>query len=375
MKRLTEPNYKQTFYTLVLPFEQNITYYWYVIPHLKTDEGSLTGYCSQGVAYFDFGDPIKEYKISLTLETNAISIEPNNMKVIYFIVKNLGNQKTTVDISVTIDKDGEEFITPSLPVRTSIIPVSSNVNFTLNILVLANAELKTYNLTVKATAMESTVVSAQETLTIKVGKDGVNGRPDGKEDDEAIDNSLLIGGVLIIIIVIILIIVALLFLKKKKTEEVKKEEAFSTERVGEPSLSVSPGVGPIAATTTAQAPQIKVSVTQVQQVPSAAPTPSLPPVGKVEPIAKPVAAKPVAAKPVAAKPVAAKPVAAKPVAAKPVAAKPISTPTAPVPAKPIAATPKSTTPVAAQPIKAQPEKPQTTKSESNSSTTKEAEKK
>ncbi len=356
MTRLVVPNYKLTFKNVILPFEQNITYYWYVIPHLKTDEGSLTGYCKQGVAYFEFGDPVKVYKLSLSLETETISIDPGTLKIIYFIVKNQGNQKTTVDISTSLhSEEDEQYITPTLPVRTSTIAVGSSVNLTLNILVLKNAKLKTYNLTIKATALESTVVTAQETLAIKVGGDIVNGPKDG-DDEKASDNSLLIGGILIVIIVIILVVIAFLFLSKgkKKKKEAEKVRISDRERIGEPEPFFAGGMESPEITTTSHAPQVKVSTTPVHRVAPAAPQPTLPPVGKVELIAKPVAARPVAAKPVAAKPVTAKPVAAKPVTAKPVAAKPITA-----------------QPVQAQPAKTQSPKPTTTES---TSTTKEGEK-
>jgi hypothetical protein len=355
MNRLPLDNYQQTFYNVFLPFEENKTYYWYVIPHLRTDEGAITGECSNGVVYFTFGEPDMIFLLNMNVETNSISIEREARKVINFIVKNLGNQKTTVELSVF--SDGEGVLNPTLSKTITILNAGQSENLTLDINIFSNAELKTYNVTVKATAQESTAVYVQKTVTLTVTDDSVT-HTDGKKESKSDDSMLII--LIVIIIIIIVVILALFLIMKKKKEEAEKRkkerEAESKDsRVEKPSPYTT---GTDSFSTTGQIKPLSVSVTPVQPAKPAAKTitpvtpitpvqpaptkPTLPPAGKIEsasPAVKPAAAKPAVAKPavqatVKAKPVAAKPVQAKPVQAQPATAKPVQAQAKPAAAKP-----------------------------------------
>jgi hypothetical protein len=376
MTRVTEDNYKQTFYTAVLPFEENLTYYWYVIPHLITDEGPITGICRDGVVHFIFGEPDKIYLGKLELTTHSIKIEAGTQKIVHFILKNLGNQQTTFDITTSVQ--GTDLINPSPDLKTAVLTVGANSNISLNILVLANVEPGNYNVTVRATAQESTVVYSEDVIMVTVVGELIESDDKGLKKDDGLLSNLALIGIIVVVIVIVILIVVFLLVQRSKAEKRRREErrrkaeervaaqkeaersqpSYLTEPTQEaPQVKVSAykpesvapvhaaSVKPAVTTVTPAAvkpapakaalPSAKPAVTTVTTVTPAKPTPT--------PAKPAVAAKPATAQPQPAKAVAAKPVTAQPQPAKAVAAKPATAqPATAVPAKPATATPKPT---------------------------------
>jgi hypothetical protein len=370
MDRVTEDNYKQTFYTAVLPFEQNLTYYWYVIPHLLTDEGPITGICRDGIVHFTFGEQDKVYLGSLKLTTHRITIEAGTQKIVHFILKNLGNQQTTFDITTSIENT--DLIKASPDLKIAVIDVGANNNISLNILVLANAEPGNYNITVRATAQESTVVYSEDVIMVTVAGEPIdNGKKNGEETD---DNFLLIAGIILIIVIVVILIVVFMVVQRNKAEKRRREErrrkadervAAQKEAAQQPSYLTEPAE---------QAPQVKVSAYKPETVAPVHTAPTKPAVTTVMPAtvkAAPAKAALPSAKPAvtqvktvtpAPKPAAAQPakaVVAKPAPATTVATQPAKA-VAAVPAQPATATAQAK-PAAAQPAKAVAAKPATEK--------------
>ena len=105
MNKITEDeHYGHTFYNEYLTFEENLTYYWYVIPHLELESSSITGVCSSGVVWFKFGSEDVVFNLSLELDQSEVTIKPDSSEIVYFNVKNIGNTQTTVDIYVTFEQ-------------------------------------------------------------------------------------------------------------------------------------------------------------------------------------------------------------------------------------------------------------------------------
>jgi DNA-binding MarR family transcriptional regulator len=222
MTRVSGDNYKQTFYTTILPFEENMTYFWYVVPHLDTDEGSITGVCQSGVVYFSIGPPDRIYLLDIELLIMDLQVEAGTQKIIGIIVKNLGNQKTTVDLTSLVEGTDLVIATPDVKILT--LNAGEFQEISLNVLALQNAEPGKYNVTIIAMARESTVVYDLDMLNVTVPEDA-NG--DGIEsDDSFFDMGILTS--IIVIAMILLLISAFMYttIKRHRLLENQRREAI-----------------------------------------------------------------------------------------------------------------------------------------------------
>jgi predicted transcriptional regulator len=240
MISLSEDNYKQTFYTIVLQFEENMTYYWYVIPHLKTDDGSITGICQSGVVYFSFGAPDKIYLMDLELENKELTVEPGTQRIVRILIKNLGNQESIFDITTEVSGTDKIVANPDLKIVVMDVGESQYIN--LNILTLLSAEEGVYPINIKVTARESTVVYDIDTIIVTVSKygGGGNGNNNGngngsdgdgeenKEDDIGYFFNMEMFASIIVVAVIFLLISAFLYttIKRHRLLEHQRREAI-----------------------------------------------------------------------------------------------------------------------------------------------------
>jgi DNA-binding MarR family transcriptional regulator len=166
MARINPGIYQQTFYSIYLPVEEGKIYYWYVVPYLQTDEGIITGICSPVVTNFSFGPGHINYGLEMELEKYEIELEAGSTKIFQFYIRNRGNIKATIDLYATTD--GEAYINPVFTEKTVLIEESDSELIDLNIFVLENVEGTKFNLTIEAVIRESTVIRAEETITINI---------------------------------------------------------------------------------------------------------------------------------------------------------------------------------------------------------------
>jgi predicted transcriptional regulator len=234
MKKVTADFYKLTSLSIVLPFNENITYYWYVIPHITSDQGSITGICSSGVVYFDFGPQNKIYDINFTTENPEITLEPGSAEIIYSQLKNNGNQVTTVDISVEIENP--DYIKLNLEFKTITIKPKVTKTIPLSIIVLENIEDGIYHIEVTAVSKESTVIKDTIDLEINISRPSK-----GFEDDKALndfDRFMQSPFAMIFVVIIILLITIFLYSKIKRHRLLQHERRekiynFINENPGE----------------------------------------------------------------------------------------------------------------------------------------------
>jgi hypothetical protein len=330
-------DYSELFYTIFLPFEPNVTYYWTIIPHVKTEGGIITGICLTGIVDFTFGIEGARYDVGLELTQSKIAITPGSEGVAYFKVSNLGNRISTIDI--TVSTQTSEALTLNLPQKRVTITDGNSENLSLIVFAPPSTKIDSYIVTITATSSESTVKFASETLMVNVSstiiEDGVDGN-DGDGDDsstkESGDDSTLMMALAAIIVVIVILVIVFLLMKKKK-----KPETATDSGTQPPPASVTGQVPPPVAPITPRTPV--QPVTPVKPVSPVAPVTPVKPVSAVKPVT-PVAPAPAPA-PAPAAP-------ATPAAVRPVQVQAV----APVPVKP-----QPVSAVKPVPIQAQPQPP------------------
>jgi DNA-binding MarR family transcriptional regulator len=166
MARLNQEIYQQTFYFAYLPVKEGMTYYWYVIPYLQTEDGIITGICNPSVTNFSFGPKHINYELAMEIETFEIDIEPGSTKIFQFYIRNLGNIKATVDFYARTD--GEAYINPVFAEKTISLEEKESRLMNLNIFVLENVQGSKFELTIEALVRESTVIRVDETIIINI---------------------------------------------------------------------------------------------------------------------------------------------------------------------------------------------------------------
>jgi DNA-binding MarR family transcriptional regulator len=210
MKKINTEKLRQTFFETIIPIEEGKMYYWYVIPHLETQDGIITGISDPGITSFTFGPENITYKIAIELETDETTLEPGSTRIIKFYLRNQGNVKATIDLYVTTN--GEGYINPVLNEKTVVLPQSDNRLISLNIFVLENVEIKNYTLKIKAVVRESTVVKAEEDVTIEIPYQDGPPPPTPQKEDWLEENL----GILIVLMIIILLVSLFSYSKIKR---------------------------------------------------------------------------------------------------------------------------------------------------------------
>jgi predicted transcriptional regulator len=199
MRKVSPDDYRQTYLPVIITFEEKQEYHWYVIPYLNTEEGLITGVCRSGVVNFDLGELTRRYNLGFALESELIKADPGTSELIYFTVRNLGNQRTTVDLS--IHSNAEEFITTTFELSTVTLDIGENKRLALNVKILTTAELGMYYVNITAVARESTVIKAWGEFDINVTQEPIPKIE--SEKNEFLQQSSLIFLVILIIIILI----------------------------------------------------------------------------------------------------------------------------------------------------------------------------
>jgi len=206
--KLVQSNCRGTFYTAFLPFEENTTYYWYVIPKFEMEDGGIiTGICSSGVVRFTLTiDCTPIYKIDLELAKNSSTLKPNSNETIYFILNNLGNRNTILDISIKFDQNSN--ITTFLEYNTIALNPKEKQRIGVNVNALDKAKPGDYTLLIKVNSRESEEIKLEEEILVKIKDDNDTKILDTKNDNS--DASII--SIPFIIIMIIVIIITIIYL-------------------------------------------------------------------------------------------------------------------------------------------------------------------
>jgi len=221
LMKIIKSDYKGTFHTAFLDYEQNLTYYWYVTPYLELGDGAvIAGACRSGVVHFTFGKPDTVYDIELKIEPTELKLEPGSNDAVKVIVKNKGNVRTTVDITIT--STAGDVLKPSLEYRTKSLAKDETFEQSLNILALISSEMKNYTITLTATAMESTIETSEATLTVSVVQDASDG--DGGKDDATNNIFSGLSSFIWLLIFVIILLIALFSYTKIKRHRILEHE-------------------------------------------------------------------------------------------------------------------------------------------------------
>jgi hypothetical protein len=176
--------------------EYNNSYYWRVLPYLKTPIGNVEGSMSE-TWLFVVTQQTYDFKIKLSLISNKITINPGGSKSIKFSILNQGNGEDNIAISVLPNKDASGIDLRIEPNRF-LLPPSDEGEGEIIINLEDDVELKNYEFTIKAISENAEDygldVTVEEVLNIKV-----------KEKEEPFNYGIIIATGMVLLIVIFLI--------------------------------------------------------------------------------------------------------------------------------------------------------------------------
>jgi hypothetical protein len=214
-------DYKQTFYVVGLFPEDNITYYWYVIPHLQRNDGEITGICKSGVASFKLGIKdeieIKEvsiFKIDFKPKSKSIDVARESKEVTFFTLYNLGNQNMTINIATTSDPIGDLII--DLPIKRIMLPKGTHQQIQIYVTAIKDANLQDYTINITATYDEDPNIKANADLYVNVIPKRAEPKEDTEDSYENLYKNILISLIILAIIIFNVIMSVLLFSKRKR---------------------------------------------------------------------------------------------------------------------------------------------------------------
>jgi hypothetical protein len=208
-----------TYFAINTALQENITYYWYVVPYA----GGLTGVSSE-VWSFTVKlkeDNIPKFGIELTLNPNSIEIKPGEVKFVSAIVTNLGELNDNFTVSIG-NINNSKLIVENYRQDTLKIEPGKNKEFLIMVSIKDGTEQGFENITItaKSKLAEKYNLHVQDSQMLSINileKDD----HDGKERGQPINIFYFSILFLIIILIIISIIVVILVRKKtsKKTTE------------------------------------------------------------------------------------------------------------------------------------------------------------
>lgn len=207
---------KKDYRQLFISFELNDydTYYWRVVPKVRSDEGIIIGRFNKNVAKFSINStyrPTPNPKFNFTLTPTVMKLSPGDSKNVKLHFNNNGN----IDLLIQIKFESEPVDILIIKPETSIItlPVGGDDFIEFNIETPGDIEKKVCVITFECT-LKDFGVSKKDVLTVEITE------KESKEQD-GIDIGSSIGILLVIVVIVILI---LLFLFKV----IKRKKSIST---------------------------------------------------------------------------------------------------------------------------------------------------
>jgi hypothetical protein len=228
-----------TYYAIDTALQDNITYYWKIVPRIGEYEGLSSEVWSFTVKLKE-DEKIPKFGIELDLNPNLLEIKPGEVKFVSAIVTNLGDLNDNITVKIG-EINNTKLTIENYRQDTLEIEPGKNKEFLIMISMEDNNKLGFENITITATSRLAEKynlhVQDSQMLSIKIlEKDDQNEKERGQPISIFYFSILLLIIILIIISIIILIIVR----KKssKKDSEVEESQDIipetSTERITTP---------------------------------------------------------------------------------------------------------------------------------------------
>ncbi len=265
-------NIPNAYYIPKSNLEDNITYYWKIIPWA----GEVRGIDSEIWSFTVKKYFLPRFDIQLVLEPSMIELKPSQMATVNAIVTNQGELTDTVSVSIEIPSDAEVGAIVNEPSTLDIIS-NGTKQFVLTVTTTEDIKKGEVILIVIATsedAMEhDLVVEEKAELTVKILELD-------KHEPNKISLLFTFLNILFIVIVIIIILAIAIFVikrKKREEEEPKPEEAVMVKpgEVTTPVLSIGekPPLPQLSETTikSSDTSQITTTTISTPQLPGTVP--------------------------------------------------------------------------------------------------------
>jgi hypothetical protein len=208
-----------TYFAIDTALQDNLTYYWKVVPWIGEHEGFGSEIWSFTVKLKY--DKIPEFGIKLILNQNPLEIKPGEVKFVSAIVTNLGEQNDNFTLVIG-DINNSKITAENYRQDTMEIGPGKNKEFLIMISVEENTKPGFENITITAKSKMAEQyyleIQDKQILTINIlEKDD----QDGKERGQPI--SIFYFSILLIIVILIIISIILMILIRKKS--LKKDNA------------------------------------------------------------------------------------------------------------------------------------------------------
>jgi hypothetical protein len=231
------------FYSPESNLDDNITYYWKIVPWA----GNIQGPASEIWSFTIKKDYIPHFELELFVSPPIIELQPGDIKRVRAIVKNLGELEDSILLRVEVPSELGVGAMVDEPNTLNTIPTAT-AEFYITVTSSMNPQKDIINLTVVAVSRRATeyglTVEEKEELTLKILSQ------EKKDEDRpwmSISEFWII--FLIIIIILIVLIIVWMFLRQKKSSQETKEDTTS-----EDALTVKPGTVPKAVISVGEAP-------------------------------------------------------------------------------------------------------------------------
>jgi hypothetical protein len=211
--------------------EDNVTYYWYVVPWV----GKYRGIGSEVWSFTidAVGKNYSSFKLDLTLDPKKLILEPGDMLSVRAKVVNLGTGPDVASLNFKYPPDKGVGVLINGQNRLELAERAED-ELELTVVAMLSAQLGVVNITVVAYSRTmgylNETVNSEEILTVVIREPVDNGKADPGTDQEPGFNtgtmiSVIIPFIILIIVVGIVLFFAILANRKKKKDETEKELA------------------------------------------------------------------------------------------------------------------------------------------------------
>ena len=222
-------SYQKTYYLPETDLEDNMTYYWKVIPVA----GDIQGPESETWSFTIKRDYIPRFGLNLTLEPSVVELKAAEMTYVKAIAKNLGELNDTISLSIQIPKDANVGAIVNEPVTVNAVPQGIAV-FNLTIITPHDIKKGEINLIVVAVSeiAPDYGLSVEENAILKIIILGAD-----KPGTDKSSSQIWVILVILVLIIIGIIVVALFINRKKRFKlEPPPAETITVKPIGAPTL-------------------------------------------------------------------------------------------------------------------------------------------
>jgi len=222
-------SYQKTYYLPETDLEDNMTYYWKVIPVA----GDIQGPESETWSFTIKRDYIPRFGLNLTLEPSVVELKAAEMTYVKAIAKNLGELNDTISLSIQIPKDANVGAIVNEPVTVNAVPQGIAV---FNLTIITPHDIKKGEIKLTVVAVSEIApdygLNIEENAILKIIILGAD-----KPGTDKSSSQIWVILVILVLIIIGIIVVALFINRKKRFKlEPPPAETITVKPIGAPTL-------------------------------------------------------------------------------------------------------------------------------------------